>query len=518
MDGNRQAPEASATPPEQPAKSASIKPMLAKASLWALVAALGTQGAAFIIFVILARLLEPRHFGMVAFAALFIDLSRGVMLGGIPEALIQRKTWDEAAANTAFWLNIIAAAVFMAAAGAIAGGIVLFSHQTLFPMVFWALSATLLIDAVRSVQEARLRRDFQYKMLAGRTIIAALVGGVVGVICAFAGFGVWALVISRVVTSAVQSAVIWNAAPFQPKFELTRSEVRPLLNFGVSVVASRLVGQMNGRLPDFLIGLVAGPAALGMFRVGSRSLNFLSQTFITPVQNMTLSAFSRIDGREAVARAYKRFTQLCGLFTFPAFFGGAVIASDFIRLCFGEKWADSAKVMSVLALAVLATTLMQFFQPAMQSVGRPKSGLLTEFIKLAAGTVLVGGLSVLGPFAAAFGDTARRYVSLPESFRMLRKELGLSARDLLGGVAIPLAAAAFMALSLLALKILLLGHWSPLARLCLMGPLGAALYAGALLTVGRAFMRDILDSARGMLPRPMAQLLGRLVGARTARI
>ncbi|MDG2531888.1 lipopolysaccharide biosynthesis protein [Caulobacter endophyticus] len=517
MDEHSGAPEASQDSRKPAAKGAQLKPMLAKASLWSLVAALGTQGSTFVIFVILARLLQPRDFGMVAFAALFIDLSRGVMLGGIPEALIQRKIWDDAVANTAFWLNIIASMAFVVVAGLIAGGIVLQSGQLLFPMVFWALSATLLLDAVRSVQEARLRRDFQYKVMAGRAIIAALVGGVVGVACALAGLGVWALVVNRVVTSLVQTVVIWNAAPFRPRFHLTKSEVRPLLGFGASVVASRLVGQMNGRLPDFLIGLVAGPAALGMFRVGSRSLNFLSQTFIVPVQNMTLSAFSRIEGREAMARAYRRFTQLCGLFTFPAFFGGAVIASDFIRLCFGEKWSESAKVMSVLSLAVLATTLMQFFQPAMQSVGRPRSGLKTEFIKLGAGAILVGGLSLLGPFAAAFGDTARRYVSLPESFRMLKRELGLDARTLLGGVTLPLAAASFMALVLVAVRLLLLQDWTPLARLCLMCPLGGLLYAGFLLTAGRHFMRDMVASTRSMLPKPIVRILERLVGPKQMR-
>lgn len=510
-------------PTSSPAKrdeagaTADVKSRLAGASVWSILSAGATQLSTFAIFVILARLLQPSDFGMVAFAAIFIDLSRSVVLGGIPEALIQRTHWDDDVALTAFWINVLSALGFVLAIGALCLTATAFGLTQLTALVIVALSASLVIDALRAVQEARLRRQFAYRALAARTVGATVIGGVIGVACALLGMGVWALVINRLAVSVFQTAIIWNAVHFVPRLRMVRAEVRPLVAYGTHVLTSRLVGQMNGRLPEFIIGLTAGAAALGMYRVGSRSLNFLVQTLINPIQSTALSAFSRLESKEAAGRAYSRFTQLCGAFTFPAFLGAAVISEDFIDVFFGEKWHASALIMTILAFAVVSSTLLQFFQPAMQGIGRPKAGISTELVKLTSGAIIVGGLSFFGAAAAAAGDTIRRYVTLPESFRMLKRELGLTSGGLLKGIMPPLLCALAMAGILLTGKWTVLAPCSPQLRLAVLLAAGAIVYPVAMLVFARGFIRDILQSVAGTFPPSLMKRIRWLVGPEKTR-
>lgn len=491
--------------------SRQVKGQLASASLWSLIAGLATQSSSFVIFVILARLLQPSDFGVVAFAAIFIDLSRGVMLGGIPEALIQRKTWTEVAANTAFWVNMAAATTITVVICAVCVGARLTGLGDVTPLVVAALSGSLLIDALRSVQEARLRREFRYKSLAQRTVLANIGGGICGVAYAFMGGGIWALVVQRLASACLQTIIVWTAAPFKPSLQASGSDAKALLQFGSQVLMGRLVGQMNGRLPDFIIGSIAGSTALGLYRVGSRSVNFLIQTLITPVQSIALSAFSRLQTPAAAGRAYRRFTQLCGLLTFPAFAGLAIIADDFTFVVFGEKWAASAPIMAIICLAVFSTTIIQFFQPAMQGVGKPKAGISTEIVKLGSGAILVGGLSFLGPVAAAAGDTLRKYVTLPVAFKMLHRELEIRPRDLLKDLLPPFACSMLMLLMLLVIERTVLSGASHLVRLIVDVVLGGAIYGIAMLVFANGFLRDILKSMSNVLPPKFSRFIDRFI-------
>lgn len=486
--------------------SHSVKQKIFSASLWSVLSNVGVQGASFIIFMILARELSPVDFGLVALAGAFIDLTRGVMLGGIPEALIQRPTWRDAAANTAFWLNVIGSVVFIALIGLIASGAYVLGQSSLVWAVLCALSATLLIDGLRAVHEARLRREFRYKQLAARSVFAAILGGVIGVALAFAGWGVWALVASRVMTSCLQTVIVWSATSYRPRLQLERQEIGPLLRFSSAVLMGRLAGQLNSRLADIVLGLVAGPAVLGLYRVGSRSLGFIIQATITPLQTTTLSAFSRLQDPTAQARAYIRFTQVTAALTFPIFIGSAVIADDFITTFFGAKWSSSAIVMVILACSVVPITLSYFFQPAMQARGRPKAVIRPEMTKVGVGAVILSIASTFGLVAAAAGETARRYIMLPQTLWVLRKELQISPLALLKGIAPPLLCSTVMAAMTLVANRLFWPDAAPLVAIGMYVAVAAPIYVGGMIVFANRYTMDIFHSLRNGLPAPLRRV------------
>src|SRR5262249_45653332 len=157
--------------------------------------------------------------------------SRVVMSGGFPEALIQRKEWDETAASTAFWMNILGSVILVVIIAGAASALVAMDGSATLADVMLAVSASLVLDALGDVHQAKLRREFGYRTLAVRTVLASVVGGVVGVVLALAGFGVWALVANRIVLSAVQTLVVLLTVSWRPRLVFSRTEGRALLGF-----------------------------------------------------------------------------------------------------------------------------------------------------------------------------------------------------------------------------------------------------------------------------------------------
>jgi hypothetical protein len=157
--------------------------------------------------------------------------------------------------------------------------------------------------------------------------------------------------------------------------------------------------------------------------------------------------------------------------------------------------------------------LLYVFHPALQAVGRPRRGISAEAVRLAAGAVLVSGLSILGPFAAAFGDSARRYVSVPRSLRILKEEVGVSPGGLLKAIAVPLACAVLQAGVVVAVQLTVLAPLHPAVRLLISCGVGAITYLVLMATFGRRFLVDVLGSLSHGLPgvahAPLERLLRR---------
>lgn len=494
-----------------------VKRGLMTASIWNVISNLGTQTATFAIFLILARLLTPSDFGMVAVSMAFIDITRGVMLGGIPEALIQRKEWVEEDASAAFWLNLIAGSVFtlLILIVAIVAQNYASNGQTWF--VLAALASTLVIDGLRGVHEAHLRRNFRYKVLAVRSVIASVIAGILGIILAYAGGGVWALVLQRILTSAMQTVIIWSSDVFKPRLVSLRGQnVRDLLKFSTGVLWARSLGQINRRLADIVLGALAGPHVLGLYRVGTRSLDYILNGTVNPIQSATLSAFARLQNSESRARAYVRSTEFTALTTIPAVIGAGAIAPDFIHFAFGAKWAESAWPMILLSFGIIPMTYQHYFQAAMQAAGRPTAASGPELVRLTVGAIILSIAAPFGLVAASYGEMLRRYIVSPSVVYVLRRELGITWRDAIEMVGVPAMWSVIMFAVIVTCRHTILADLPILVRLACSVGIGLVVYAGGIMLISRRFTRRIISSIAPVLPgkfqRPAQALLRLLQG------
>lgn len=489
----------------------SIRGKMLSSSLWSVAGTGATTISSFIVFALLARILQPIDFGLVAFAAVFIEFARGLMYGGIPEALIQRKEWNETAASTAFWMNLASGLVFAALVAAIAGPLAYLYGSASLADIFLVLSASLVIDSVRGVHEAKLRRDFGYKVLAVRGVVASLIGGIVGVAMAFAGFGVWALVAQRLMAATLRTIVVLRTVPWMPKLVFSRSESTGLFGFGINMMGAGFLGQLNARVADLVVAVILGPVALAFFRLGARALNFLVALTIRPLQQTALSAFSRLKDAPAIGSAYLRVTRATALVSFPVFLGAAAVAPDFVMVCFGQQWEASGPVMAALALVVAPATLLHFTPPALAALGRTRLILVSSLASLVLNTITALATVSFGVVAVAAGQSARAHVTAPFALAMLRRGVGLPIHRSLRSIVEPGIAAALMGATVVATRLYILDDLSPFLRLIICVPLGVVVYACLLLTVARRYTADTMLELAPHLPAAARRMVERFV-------
>lgn len=453
-----------------------------------------------IIFVALARLLTPVQFGIVAFATIFVEFSRVLVVAGIPDALIQRKDWDDDVASSAFWMNIGLATILCVILGGIAGPISYFGYDKTFALVLVVLSLALVIEALTTVHTAKLRRDFRYKAIASRNMAANVLGGIFGVALAALGWGVWALVLSRLLSASITSIILWRVSGWQPRFRFRWDHVRSLSGISAHLLGNQLIGQANAQVAGLIIGSAIGPAALAQFRVGTRVLNLMSQLVITPLQAAAMSAFSRLGEQgKSIAPAYVRVTRSCSLIACPLFMGAAAVAPDFIRVVFGPQWSDAGIIMAINAFVVGPSVIMYFFIPALTSAGRSALSFRHFAVALVVNTVVAIVAIPFGMLAIASGKTIESHLTLPYGLSLLKRGLSLKPSTILASVAPAYLSSLAMAACVMALRYFYLGALTPSIRIPLAIGAGALLYALILALFARRYLLDNLKELAFLL-------------------
>jgi PST family polysaccharide transporter len=481
----------------------STKRKFVHSAFWMIAGTSFNQIFAFLIFAVLSRLLRPSEFGIVAFAAIFIELSRPIVTAGVPDALIRHATWDQSLASTGFWLNL--GMSFVICLMCILGGVPLlrlFNYAGIGP-VFAVLASTLVVDSVRIVLEAKLRREFAYKTLTSQNAIASTVGGVMGVALAFLGWGVWALVASSVITSVLCAGLIWYRVRWLPSFTFSRAEARYLGRFSSGLIGAQLLAVFNGQVAGLVIGVALGPAPLALYRAGNRMLILVTALAIMPLQKVALTAFASLRDKSSVSKIYLRLTSACALIACPIFIGAGAIAQDFTVLCLGRKWADSGPVMTWAALVVGAAVLNYFFTPSLTAMGNTRYSF-SYYVAAVIGNALFAFLAApFGMIAVMASQTLRAYISLPFPLLLLKRGIGLSPIAAVRGVAPAFLCSLAMGGALMLLRTYWMQDFTSLDRILVLVPLGAVLYGLLMLVFGRSSLAANYAELRPLLPNSL---------------
>ncbi|HEX7022670.1 MAG TPA: lipopolysaccharide biosynthesis protein, partial [Trueperaceae bacterium] len=332
----------------------------------------GSRALTFVVFLLLARLLTPEDFGVVALATVFIAFAQVFVDQGFAEALIQREDLEPGHLDTAFWANL-GLGVLLSALSFVAAPLVatLFDEPKLIAVVRW-LSLLFVLRALAGVQAAILTRDFDFRALAFRRLMGVMAGGVLGVVMAVMGFGVWSLVGQQLCGALVEAGVLWWASDWAPGWGLGREYFKDLFSFGINITGTNLLNFANRRSDDLLIGYFLGPVALGYYTVAYRLLLILTDLLANTINQVALPAFARLQKEpKRLLDAFYKATNLASLVAFPCFVGLAVLAPELTRGVFGEKWLPSVPVMQVLALIGILHSVFNLNAPLMVAVGKP---------------------------------------------------------------------------------------------------------------------------------------------------
>lgn len=480
----------------------SLKQKAIKGVFWSAIQNWGTQAVTFIVFTLLARLLEPRVFGLVALAGVFTAFVQVFLDQGFSVAIVQRKRLDPEHLDTALWTGV-AIGSLMTIIGIVSAETIasIFNEPELTPIIRW-LSLVFVIRGFSSVQEAILQRNLNFKALTMRSTVAVVTAGVVAVVMAFMGFGVWCLVAQQLTNALLQVIMLWAISDWRPKFNFSLSHFKSLFSFGINIVGINLLTFLYRRGDDFLIGYFLGSRALGYYSVAYRLLLTGIQLLTGVLNQVAVPVFSKLQSEpERIRIALYKVTFFASLISLPAFMGLGVLAPELIVVLFGEQWLPSVPVMQILASVGVLQSLFFLNGAVMTAMGKPswrlKINLFSTIVSLISFAIAVR----YGIIAVAAAFAIRNYLLCPLFVWILYKLVKINLKEYLNQFIIPILCSVIMSLTLIGIKLWLsdLITYQQLLLVCI--PTGFIIYGFCLLLIKPELFKQLKTSVTSLVSK-----------------
>ncbi len=329
----------------------SLKKQALHGAFWSFAERFGQQGIQFVITIILARLLEPKDFGVLGMIMIFSALAQSVIDSGFGIALIQKQDADHTDESTVFWFNLasgfVMAGVLFSAAPLIAG----FYDVPLLKPITRVISINLIINSFGLVQNALLVKELGFKLRMKAVLVSVVVSGLVGIFMAFRGFGVWALVIQGIVMGGVRTVGLWVVHPWRPAFIFSGESFRTLWKFGSNLLFTGLLNTFFDNIYLVIIGKGYSAAALGFYQRGKRLIVLTSKSLSQVVSQVNFPLLSKMqDDPDRMRRAFRKVLQTSMLINLSMMAGLAAVAPNFIMVLLGEKWMPCVPYLQILCI------------------------------------------------------------------------------------------------------------------------------------------------------------------------
>jgi len=488
-----------------------LQQKVARGLTWTLIDTWGTQLLGLVIFAILARLLLPEDFGLVALAAVFVAFAQLFVDQGLGDALIQRPSVTRRQIDTAFWVSVLTGTALTIGGILLSGPTAALLKEPDLEPILMALSFTFIFAALNSIQVALLRRDMRFKSLAVRKLAAVAVGGAVGIGMAFANYGPWALVGQQLAAAAVSVVTLWTVSPWRPGFHFAREDFRSLFSFGINVVGGDILNFLSRNTDNLLIGAYLGVTQLGFYAVGYRILDTSQQLLVNFARRLAFPIFSRLQtDQDRLRRAYARVTSAVGVVTLPGYIGLALVAQEAIIVIFGKQWTESGPVASVLFLIGPVWTVQLFATALLNGVGHPEVTFRIRLVTTVVNVVgfFIGVLFFKEIIAVAAAFVIRGYLLMPLIMYWVVKYAKVDVRAQLGGLRGPAIATTVMAVAVVGVKLVMPAEVHALILLSVEVAVGIVTYFAAMFVVDRPLLRDVTTIGLQAVPG------GRRVAAR----
>lgn len=372
----------------------------------------GTQGIQFIIQIILARVLLPADYGIIALVVIFISLAGIFVQSGLNTALIQKKDADEVDFSSVFYLSLSLALIVYILLFFAAPFIAKFYAIPQITPVFRVLSITLFFGAFNSIQNAVIARNLQFKKLFFSSTGAIIVSGAVGIYMAYSGYGVWALVGYQICYQLLVVLILWFTVKWRPQLLFSTKRVKSLFSYGWKLLLSSLVGAIYNDLRSLIIGKMYAPAMLGFYDRGKMFPQQIINNIDGSIQAVIFPVLSsQQDNRILVKNMMRRAIVTSSFVVFPAMVGLAVIAEPLVKLLLTDKWLPAVPFLQIFcaiyALSIINTANLS----SIKALGYSDIYLRLEIIRKIYGLAILGVTVFYGVYAIALGQVLSVIIS-----------------------------------------------------------------------------------------------------------
>ena len=416
---------------------ASIKDKVAKGAVWATLEKFVLQGVHFVVGMVLARLLTPTDYGTVALLSIFFAIAGTFVSCGFGTALVQRKEVGELEFNSVFYTSIAMSIVIYAIFFFTAPLIAEFYDVPVLKAVVRVSALSFVFGAINSVQCAELSRKMLFDRRFKISLATCLASAVCGITFAFLGWGVWAIVLSGLMTNIVGMFAYWFIIAWRPRLMFSFSALKGLFSYGWKMSLAGLVHTTYTNLSGFLIGKFYSPADLAFVNKGQSMPNLLMTTIDGTINSVSFPAMAQLqDRRDSVRNGLRRMIQCSTYLVFPLLAGLCICAKPMIVLLYGTKWSPAVPYVMIACVDFLLLPFNTINTNAISAIGRSDVYLLLDCIKKTVGvlvtivslrygilTFMLATAFIQSPFAV--------FVNTFANGRILGYNLSMQMRDVL---------------------------------------------------------------------------------------
>ena len=361
----------------------SLKSTVITSLIWKFLERIGTHGVQFVVAIVLARLLSPADFGLIALVTVFVTIANVFVQSGLNTALIQKKNADNLDFSTVFYSCL-------ALAGVLYGGLFIgapliakfYNNQTALIPVIRVLGLMLPLGALNSIQEAYVARNMMFKKLFYRSVGAIIPAGCIGIICAYMGAGIWALVAQQLSNSFLICVIMWFTVKWRPTLAFSFERWKKLFSFGWKLLCSALLETCYNNLQNLIIGKMFSPASLGFYNRGDQFPKLIIANINSSIQSVLLPSLSTVqDDKVKLKSLTRRSIKTSSFVILPLMAGLAAVAKPLTLVILGEKWRPAVPFIQICCFVYAFWPIHTTNLSAINASGRSDVFLKLEIIK-----------------------------------------------------------------------------------------------------------------------------------------
>ena len=358
------------------------KSIIFKSFIWKLLERCSVQVVSFVVTIVLARILMPSDYGQIALVMVFVNLANVIVDGGLNQALIQKKQTDDTDFSTIFHVCMLVSlflyGVMFVAAPAIAG---FYEAPGLVPVIR-VLSLSLPLYSFNSIQRAYISRHMLFKSLFKSSLLAVMGSGLVGILMAMQGMGVWALVGSSLSSAFLMIVVMWFTVDWKPRIVFSVEGFKSLFAYGWKIFFSNFIIALFVNIRSLIIGKVYTAASLAFFDRGKQFPSLIMENINASIQTVLFPVFSaEQENRDKVRSMVSRSIKMSVFVISPMMMALFAMSKPLIVLLLTEKWLMAVPFVRIFCIAYLLMPIQIANIEAIKSLGRSDVILKLELIK-----------------------------------------------------------------------------------------------------------------------------------------
>lgn len=368
----------------------SLKAKTVHGVVWSALERFSLQGVQFLINIIMARLLLPSDYGLIAMLAIFLQISQAFVDSGFTNALIQRKDRNEVDFSTVFYFNIVIAVVFYLILFVSAPWIADFYHMPALVAVTRVIALNLILISLSVVHKVKLTINIDFKTQSKASLSAAFISGGIGIWMAYTGWGVWALVFQTLLNSLLLTLFLYLLLHWLPLKVFSWSSFKRLFSFGSKLLLSGMINTVYRNLYTIVIGRKFSATDLGYYTRADQFATFPSMNLYMVISRVIFPVLSTIqDDNERLAAIYRKYVKITSYVIFPLMMGLAALAKPVILLLLTAKWIDIVVLLQILCFDWMFDHLSAINLNLLYVKGRSDYALRLEIIKKIIATVIL---------------------------------------------------------------------------------------------------------------------------------